>query len=188
MFFFWYSAKETFIRLLVAGIYAIVSNHFEMLFRYVLNQTFHEFESRDGFLYVFIVFVAIVMKSNHFAIVFIDAFGSNHRSAKVTTNILGNRFGVTLTGFGVHIKTIFVFSIDTSFNRLKRRANVRLHFIEKGSTERVTKEFVVKVIDFAPCKRIAGATFRDETVYMRIPLKASSKGVKNTNKTGSKTF
>ena len=42
--------------------------------------------------------------------------------------------------------------------------------------------------DFAPCKRIAGATFGDRTMYMRVLLETSPKSMKNTYKPGRERF
>lgn len=42
--------------------------------------------------------------------------------------------------------------------------------------------------NFTPYRFIAGATLRDENMYMRIPLQTAAKSVKDANETGSKVF
>ena len=61
------------IQLRFAGINAIIADHFEMLFRYVTDQTIHEFQDGNGFGNQLIIFVAIVMEGDEITIIAINA-------------------------------------------------------------------------------------------------------------------
>ena len=67
-----------------------ISNHFKVFFRDVSDEAFDEINGRDGFFYIFFVFMAIVMKSNEFTIVLINSGSGNNRATKITTDILDN--------------------------------------------------------------------------------------------------
>ena len=54
----------------MAGVETSITDHFEMLFWYVPDQSLNEFHGRNRFFYVLFVFMSVVMESNHFAIVF----------------------------------------------------------------------------------------------------------------------
>lgn len=57
----------------MAGIQTVIAGHFVVRLRYVLDQKGYEVQSRYCFLYKNIVFVSIVMESDIFAIVRINA-------------------------------------------------------------------------------------------------------------------
>ena len=87
MFLLRNSTIEFFVLFPMTGIYAIIADHFEMFFWDVLDEEFHEFKSSDGYYHKFIVLVTIVMESDIITIIFINAFRSDNRSAKVTADI-----------------------------------------------------------------------------------------------------
>lgn len=62
------------------------------------------------------------------------------------------------------------------------------HKIEKDLTEGVAKEVVIEMFDNAPNHMVASAAFGDESMDMRIPFKVTPKGMKNTDKAGSKVL
>ena len=67
------STVKMFIYCTVACVESAIPNHLEMFFRYVADQTFDKVYSRNGFLNIFVIFMAIVMKGNHFTIVFANS-------------------------------------------------------------------------------------------------------------------
>ena len=67
------STVKMFIYCTVACVESTIPNHLEMFFRYVADQTFDKVYSRNGFLNIFVIFMAIVMKGNHFTIVFANS-------------------------------------------------------------------------------------------------------------------
>ena len=172
----------------MAGINAVITDHFEMLFRDVLYKKFHKFESRDSHNHKFIVFVTVVMEGDIFTIIFINAFCGDNRSAKVTADIFRDFPWPAQGRLGINIKTIFAVLVDVRFDSLKRTAYFRFQFIQKSSAECSAKKCIVKVFESAPGRRVSDTTFRDKAVDVRVPLKTAAKSMEDTDKTRSKKF
>ena len=66
---------------------AAITNHFEIFFGNMSNQTFNEINSRNGFNDEFVIFMAVVMKGNRVAIIVINARGSDDRATEIATDI-----------------------------------------------------------------------------------------------------
>ena len=75
--------------------------------------------------------------------------------------------------------------ITGSLYFLERGTKFKFYFIKKGSTESITQEIVVEMVDIAPKAIITVTAFRNKTMDMRIPLEISSKGMQNHDKTRS---
>ena len=82
------SPMKPLILLAVSGIKPTISNHLEMLFGYVANQAFDKVNSRNRFDDIFIIFVAVVMKSNRISIIRVDSGCGDHRPSEITADIL----------------------------------------------------------------------------------------------------
>lgn len=67
------SKMEMFRILFCSGIQTVIPNHFEMLIGDVTNDTFDEINSGDRFRNKFIVLMAIVVKGDEFAVVFVNS-------------------------------------------------------------------------------------------------------------------
>ena len=119
------------------GVDSAVPNHFEMLFRYMTDQTSDEVDCRKCFLNIFVIFMSVVMKSNHFAIIAVNSGCGDDRSSKITSDILDNRFWVTFVWLGVNIKAILMFGITVGFDFFERRTDFGLHFIKQGGAESI---------------------------------------------------
>ncbi|VUX01765.1 Uncharacterised protein [Dorea longicatena] len=78
------------VRFAMSGIYAVITNHFEMFFRDMLSKSCHEIKNRESFNDQFFIFMTIVEKSNKFTVVRINARSCNDWSAKITTNVLNH--------------------------------------------------------------------------------------------------
>ena len=85
-----------------------------MLFRDMLGKSCHEAKNRDGLGDQFLVFMTIVMKSNKFTVVRINAGSCNDWSAKVTTNVFDHLRRIAFIGHSPNVKTIFMISVDRS--------------------------------------------------------------------------
>lgn len=72
MFAFVDRSIEFCIDLAVPGIQAAIADHLVMLFRDMTDEPLYEFDSRDGLFNIFVVFMAVVMKSNVVPVIFID--------------------------------------------------------------------------------------------------------------------
>ena len=71
MLLFGNATMKFLISLTMSCIETAIADHFEMLFRDMLDEAFNEFQCRNGFFNVLIVFMAVVMKSDVFAIIFV---------------------------------------------------------------------------------------------------------------------
>lgn len=164
------SPMEFFINLPVSGVKASIADHFIMLFRDMLDEAFYEFHNGDSLFHKSIIFMAVVMEGDKVTIIFIDAGGGNNGTAKVASNIFHNCFGITFVWFGINIEAIFVFSIALGFYLFKGRSKLKFHFIQESSTESITEERVVEIINVAPEPVITVTAFRNEAMNVRIPF------------------
>ena len=148
-----------------------------MLFRDMADKSFYEIHGRDSFLYVFIIFMAVVVKSHHFAVIGVNSGGSDDRPAKITPNIADDRFGVTKVWSGINIEALLVVVITFGFYFFKRRTENSFHLIEESGTESIPKKGVIKMFDGFPETVITKTAFRDETVNVRVPFEIPAKGM-----------
>lgn len=63
---------QLFVNVTVPGIKTAVAYHLVMLFRDMLDEALNEFHNRNGFFYVFVIFMAVVVESDKISIIFID--------------------------------------------------------------------------------------------------------------------
>ena len=126
---FVYCFDKCFIFFTVAGIKTIITCHFKIPFRYMLNEKFNKVNGRNGLAYKNVIFMSVVVEGDVFPIVGINASQSNDRTSKISADIFEDSSGITKIGFGINIEAIFVFLINTSFCFLKRRTDAFFHFI-----------------------------------------------------------
>lgn len=167
---------------------AIVANHFEMLVRDMDNEALNEFNGGNSFDNEFVILMSVVMKSNMRAGVRIDTGSSNNGSAKIASNILGNDRRIAVVGLGVNVESLAMILVDVRFGFLERIAEFIVESIKQSGTEGFAQESIVEVFDAFPRRDASDSDFGNENVNMRIPLKATPKGMKNTDKAGSKMF
>ena len=67
------SAAKRLVRFTVPGVNAIITDHLEMLFRDMLDEALNEFHNGNGFFYVFVIFMAVVVESDRIPIILINA-------------------------------------------------------------------------------------------------------------------
>ena len=182
------SPVQFFINLAVPCIKAIISGHFEVFFRDVLDEELNEVQHWECLFHISIVFAAVIVEGNGFAVVGIDAFQCNHRTAKVAADVFYDRLRVTKVRFGIDIETIFIFVVDKSFRFFERRADVAFHFIKKSSLEGLAEVSVAEMSDGAPEAVIRVTAFGDEAVDTRVPFERTAKSMKDTDETGHEVF
>ena len=183
-----YSFMKSFVSFTVTGIETIVSGHFKMFFRDVLDQKFYKIQRRNRFFNVCIILVSVVMESDEITIIGINPGSSNHRAAQITGDIFHDGIRVTEIRFCIDIETIFVLIIDGSFDLFKRGADMFFHFTQQSSLESFAQIRIMEVINISPKAVIRETTFRKEAVDMGIPMERTSKGMKDTDKAGDKVF
>lgn len=182
------SPVQFFINPAVPCIKAIIAGHFEVFFRDVLDEEFNEVQHWESTFHISIVFVAVIVEGNGFAVVGIDAFQCDHRTAKVAADVFYDRFGITKIRFGIDIETIFIFTVNESFCFFERRADAAFHFIEEGGLEGLAEINVAEMSDGAPEAVIRVTAFGDEAVDMRVPFERTAKSMKDTDETGHEVF
>ena len=96
----------------MSGIETAITDHLKVFFGYVANKTFDEIDSGNRFFHVLFIFVAVVVESNVFAIIFINSGSGNNRSSKIATDIFDDSFGIAKVWFCKNIKTILMIVIE----------------------------------------------------------------------------
>ncbi len=147
MFEFRNCPAELFVRFAVSCVESIITCHFEVFFRYVLDEQGNKVHYRNCFLHIGIVFVFIVMEGHVFLIIGINARGGNNGATKVTADVFYNSVGVTEIWFCIDIKPVFIFFVNGSLRFFERRTNTHFQFIEKRGLESFTKIGIVKVFN-----------------------------------------
>ena len=181
-------AEETFVTIPVAGVDAIVAYLLEMFFRDMLDETVYEIKCGYGLHDQFVIFMAVIVESDHITIIMVDAGSGNDGPAKIAADILGHSLGVTFIRFCVNIEAVFVVSVDRGFDLFERRTDLRFQFIQECSLEGIAHKTVVEVWERTPEAGVADTALGDEAVDVGIPFEVTAKGMEDTDKTGSKAF
>ena len=79
----------------------------------MLNKACNEFHCRKSLSYRYIIFVTIVVKDDVITIVIINAGSCNHRSAKISANVLEYFFRITKIWFCINIEPMFTLMVKT---------------------------------------------------------------------------
>lgn len=140
MLFFRYGSVELLVILPVSGIESVVTDHFEVLFKDMMDEAVDEFHGRNGFCDKFIIFMSVVMECDLFAVVSVNAGSGNDRSSEIASDIF-----VRLTLVRFCIEAIFMIFVNGSFDFFEVWSEMVLEFIEECSSKGVTQKPVVKV-------------------------------------------
>lgn len=138
LFFFRDSPVKASITFPVSGIDAIVTYHFEVLFRDVSYKPFDEFHNGNLFNNKFFIFMAVVMESNIVTIIMVDTFCGDNRSAEISAYVFDDFRRIAFSVFGINIETINMVFVNNRFDRFERRTNGGFKFIKKSGAERVS--------------------------------------------------
>lgn len=118
------------INLPVSGVKAIVSCHFEIFIRDMLDKKFDKVNGRKSLPDERIVFMPVVMESDVNAIVRINSGEGDNRASEVAADIFDNRIRVAEIWLCINIKAIFVFMIYIRFSFFERGTNTFFQFIQ----------------------------------------------------------
>lgn len=179
-------SSNTGVRLTVASIEAVISNHFEMFFRDVTDQSFDKVHGRDGFVDKTVVFVPVVMERDGIGIlvVGINSGSSNDRATKITTDVFEDSRRAAFAAFGIDVETVLGVSVNRGLYPFKFGREHFLEQIQEDGLERFAEEGVVEVRDRAPETKLVDTAFGNKTVDMWIPFEVTAKGMQNTDETG----
>lgn len=165
-----------------------ITDHFKMLFWYVADQTLNEIHSRDGFLDIFFIPVAMIVEGDRMAIIIIDPGRGDDRPAKIAADVFDNRFRIAEIRFCIDIKALFVVIVTFGLCFFEGGAEDGFHLIQESSTKSVAKKRVVEMFDMTPETIIAVAAFGNETMDVWIPFQIPAEGMEDHDEAGSKVF
>ena len=131
-----YCFAKVFITFAVSGIKSVITCHFEVPFRYMLDQELDKINGRKGFTHKNIIFVAVVVESYIFTIVGVNAAKCNDRAPQISADVFEDGMGIAEARFCIHIKPVFVFPVNVSLCFFERRSDSFFHEIQKGGLER----------------------------------------------------
>ena len=111
----------------------------------MLNESCNEFHCGNGFSDKFVIFVAVIMKGYVITIVIINARGGNDRSAKITTDIFGNRLRVAFVRFCIDIKSLSMLAVTSGLNLFEGWTEVFFQEIKKCGSKSIAEIGIVKM-------------------------------------------
>ncbi len=173
---------ELFIRFGVACIKVAITYHFEVFFRDMPDEAPNKFHGRNGFLYIGVILVSVVMERDIFPIIVINTGGRNYGSAKVTPNVSDNCFGVAFVWLCIDIETVFVVSVAKRLCFFEGWTDFSFHFIKECGAEGVAQEGVVKMFHIFPETAVVQPAFGQQTVDMRVPFQVPPKSMEDKDK------
>ena len=135
---FWDSFPKRFIFFAMPGIETVVTCHLKVFFGDVLNQELYKIYGRKSPFYKRIIFVPVIVKCDVAAIIGINPFQGNDGTSEISADIFNHCIRITEIGFSIHIKTIFILTVDKSFRFFERRSNTGFEKIEKGCLKRLS--------------------------------------------------
>lgn len=165
-----YCSQKFRIDLSMSCIQSTIANHFKVFLRNVTDEAFDEIYGRDSFLYIFFILMAVVMKSDHFTVIFINAGSSYDRTSEITPDIFDYILGVTFVWFCVNIETEFMFKITFHFYFFKGNSKFGFQFIKKCSAKSITQVSVVKMFYMTLKAIVTVSAFGNQTVNVKIPF------------------
>ena len=113
----------------VPGIKPIVACHLEVPFRDMLDEELYGVNGRDGLLDKNIVLMPVIVESDVFPIVGVDAGKGDDRAPQVAADIFDDGIGVGKGRLCVDIKAVLIFAVDKGFGLFEGRADPFFHFI-----------------------------------------------------------
>ena len=72
------------------------------------NNFFNEVKNRQGFFYIFVIFMSVIAKSNKTVFIFKDSFLSNYGSSDIPYHIINDILRRGNFGIGINIKAVIL--------------------------------------------------------------------------------
>lgn len=160
----------------------IVTGHFKIPLRDMLDEEFYEINGRDGLLDKNIVLMSVVVESDIIPVIGVDTGKCNDRAAQVAADIFDDGTRIGKGGLCIDIKAVLIFAVDKCLGLFEGGADSFFHFIEKDSLESLTQVSIIKMFYSPPESPVREAALCDETVDMRVPFQGPSEGMEDTDK------
>ncbi len=183
-----YGFVQFLIRIQVSCIDTVITDHLKVFFRDMSDQTADKVHDGDCLLNVFFVLMPVVIKGDILSVIVQDALCRDHRTAKISADILKDFGRFTFFGFCIYVESVLMVPINSSFCLFKRVAKSFVQQAEESGLERVPEQLVVKVMDIPREAFIAQAALRNKAVDVRVPFKISAKGMEHADKAGGEIF
>ena len=172
----------------VSGIKPIIAGHFKIPFRDMLDQELYEVDGRDVFLDKNIVFMPVIMESDVFTVIGVNAGKSNDRAAQVTADIFNNGIRIGKGRLCIDIKAVRIFAVDKCFGLFKGGPDLFLHFIKEDSLESLAQISIIKILYRTPEAIVREAALSNEAVDMGVPFQRPSKGMEDADEARDKVL
>ena len=167
---FWDCPAESFVRAAVPCIEPVITGHFEMLFRYMLDEQGNKVHNGNRFFHIGIILMFVVVEGHVLPVIGINTGSGDNRASEVAADVFYNGICVTEVWLGTDIEAIPVLFIDGGFRFFERRSDALFELIEECGLESFAQIGIVKVFDLSPKTIIREAAFSKEAVDMWIPF------------------
>lgn len=154
----------------------------------MLNQELYEANGGDGLLDKDIVLMPVVMKSDVFAVIGINAGKRNDGAAQVAADVSDDGIRIGKGRFRIDIKAVLVFAIDKRLGLFKGGFDPFLHFIQEDGLESLAQVRIIEMLYRAPEAFVREAAFGNEAVDMGVPFQRAAEGMQDTDKARDKVL
>ena len=172
----------------VPGIKPIVTGHFKIPLRDMLDEEFYEINGRDGLLDKNIVLMPVVVESDIIPVIGVDTGKCNDRAAQVAADIFDDGTRIGKGGLCIDIKAVLIFAVDKSLGLFKGGSDPFFHFRQQDRLESPAQVSIVEMFYSPPESFVREAAFCDEAVDVGVPFQGPAKGMEDADKARDKVF
>jgi hypothetical protein len=113
------------------GVKAVITDHVKVSVGDMDNNTFNELKNGNGFLDVFVVFVAAATKRDEIVFISEDTFLSDDRSADIADHVVDDIFVVGKFSISVNVESIVFGLIQLGDERIETRGSDSVFKVKK---------------------------------------------------------
>ena len=166
----------------------IVTGHFKIPLRDMLDEEFYEINGRDGLLDKNIVLMSVVVESDIIPVIGVDTGKCNDRAAQVAADIFDDGTRIGKGGLCIDIKAVLIFAVDKSLGLFKGGSDPFFHFRQQDRLESPAQVSIVEMFFSPPESFVREAAFCDEAVDVGVPFQGPAKGMEDADKARDKVF
>ena len=166
----------------------IVTGHFKIPLRDMLDEEFYEINGRDGLLDKNIVLMSVVVESDIIPVIGVDTGKSNDRAPQVAADIFDDGTRIGKGGLCIDIKAVLIFAVDKSLGLFKGGSDPFFHFRQQDRLESPAQVSIVEMFYSPPESFVREAAFCDEAVDVGVPFQGPAKGMEDADKARDKVF
>lgn len=166
----------------------IVTGHFKIPLRDMLDEEFYEINGRDGLLDKNIVLMSVVVESDIIPVIGVDTGKCNDRAAQVAADIFDDGTRIGKGGLCIDIKAVLIFAVDKSLGLFKGGSDPFFHFRQQDRLESPAQVSIVEMFYSPPESFVREGAFCDEAVDVGVPFQGPAKGMEDADKARDKVF